>query len=156
MRDPTGERRMIRTDRLWVQVQTETIAVQAVLDFVTAANCGAVNCFIGTVRDHIDGRTVSSMEYEGYAEMAEREMERICRLAGDRWAIHRLCVHHRLGHLQLTEASIVVAVSAPHRRDVFETAQFIMDAVKKDVPIWKREHFADGQVQWQNEPPAGG
>ena len=115
---------------------------------VATPESGAIVVFLGVVRNHAEGRAVRSLEYEAYPPMAERKMEEIAEEAEARWPIHRIAVVHRIGHLEIGEASIAIAVSSAHRRDAFEACAYMMDRIKEDVPIWKKEHWADGEAHW--------
>ena len=121
---------------------------------------GAVVTFEGTVRNHTGGRRTLYLDYEGYEPMALRTMAEIGRELAASFALERIAMVHRLGRLLVGETSVVVAVTAAHRRPAFEAAQEGIDRLKKRVPIWKKEHFLDGQVwvegEWdQNVPVAG-
>jgi molybdopterin synthase catalytic subunit len=112
---------------------------------------GALALFTGVVRDHNAGRAVLRLEYEAYEEMALREMEAICSEARRRWPISDIRVVHRLGPLAIGETSVAVAVAAPHRGEAFEACRFAIDTLKRTVPIWKKEFYADGAV-WLEGP----
>jgi len=107
---------------------------------------GAVVTFEGTVRNHTGGRRTLYLDYEGYEPMALRTMAEIGRELTRSFAVERVAMAHRLGRLLVGEPSVVVAVTAAHRRPAFEAAQEGIDRLKKRVPIWKKEHFADGAV----------
>jgi molybdopterin synthase catalytic subunit len=111
--------------------------------------CGGVVCFVGTVRDHADGRDgVTGLVYEAYEEHALGRMEMVAAETRARYPdVGRLVLLHRVGPLDVTDAAVVVAVSAPHRDEAFAAARFAIDAVKASVPIWKRETWADGE-EW--------
>jgi molybdopterin synthase catalytic subunit len=115
--------------------------------WVTVRDCGAVVVFAGTVRDHAEGRPgVMELEYEAYVSQVEPRLRAIADAARKRWPeIGRVAVWHRTGVLQVTESSVVVAVSAGHRPDAFEAARFCIDSVKSTVPIWKRERWEGGE-----------
>ncbi len=113
---------------------------------VASAAAGAVCTFIGTTRDHNDGRRVLRLEYEAYPEMAIAEMEKIGRMARDRWPIEAIAITHRVGVVPIGEASVVIAVSAGHRKAAFEACHFAIDRLKEVVPIWKKEHFEGGEI----------
>ena len=115
---------------------------------VQSTQAGAVVLFLGTTREFTRGRQTLTLVYDGYREMAERELQRLETTASERWSLTACLIEHRLGEVPLGEASVLVAVSSPHRKDAFEAAQWIMDTLKQDVPIWKQEHWADGQVEW--------
>ena len=119
-----------------------------------ATGVGAVVCFEGRVRDHNDGRAVHGLSYQAYAELAGAEGRRILDEARDRFAIeHAVCVH-RMGDLALGEIAVCAGVSAGHRAAAFDACRYVIDQVKARVPIWKREHYADGESGWLH-PDAG-
>ena len=108
---------------------------------------GAVSLFLGTVRDVNAGRRVLFLEYEAYARMAEREMERIAAEAIVRFGVTKVAMIHRVGRVEIGEASVAIAVAAPHRAPAMDACRFVIDTLKANVPIWKREHF-DGGAVW--------
>jgi molybdopterin synthase catalytic subunit len=111
-----------------------------------AGGQGAIATFTGLVRHHNLGRKVLFLEYEAYESLAIRALERIVAEAHDAWPGARLAVHHRVGRLELGEASIIIAAASPHRGDAFAACRYTIERVKQIVPIWKREHFEGGQV----------
>src|SRR5439155_9456430 len=125
---------------------------------------GAVVVFLGVVRDHADGRTgVTNLTYEAYEEEAVAKLASVAAAAHERWpVIDRVALLHRTGDLALSEASVAVVVSSPHRAEAFEAARFCIDTLKETVPIWKREHW-EGGSDWATrshpvravEDPAG-
>jgi molybdopterin synthase catalytic subunit len=125
--------------------------VQALNDLVKRASDGAVVTFDGIVRDNFDGRPVRALEYEAYAEMAEKKMAEIGTEVQRKFDVGDIAMMHRLGHLEIGESSIVIAVAAPHRHAAFEACAYAMDRVKEDVPVWKKEFFADGDAHWVNQ-----
>jgi molybdopterin synthase catalytic subunit len=112
---------------------------------------GAVALFLGVVRGTNAGREVAHLEYEAYQEMAEAELAAIVTEARARWPITGVRVVHRLGRLEIGEASVAVAVASPHRREAFEACRFVIDALKKRAPIWKKEFYTDGSA-WLEGP----
>jgi molybdopterin synthase catalytic subunit len=114
---------------------------------------GALCLFVGVVRDHNAGRAVRFLEYEAYEEMARREMERLEAEARARWPVTEVHIAHRLGRLEIGEASVAVAVASPHRAQAFEACRHLIDTLKATVPIWKKEHFEGGAV-WVEGPGA--
>ena len=124
------------------------INVATVLDLVQSPAAGAVVLFLGTTREMTAGRQTESLEYECYPEMARKKLAELEAQARRRWPIVQCAIVHRLGHLELSEASVAVAVSTPHREDAFAAAKWLIDTMKQDVPIWKRENWADGTTQW--------
>lgn len=110
---------------------------------------GAVVLFTGVVRDNFDGRPTAFLQYEAYREMAVPVLMQIAEQARSRWPIGRVGVHHRIGRLEIGDVAVVVAVASPHRAAAFEAAAWIMDRIKEVAPIWKREHWADGETEWR-------
>lgn len=120
----------------------------AVLAEVSSDEAGAVVLFLGTTRQFTRGRETASLDYECYPEMARRKLAELETEARSRWPIVGCAIVHRVGHLELGEASVAVAVSTPHRRDAFEAGQWLIDTLKEVVPIWKKENWADGTADW--------
>lgn len=112
--------------------------------------CGAAVVFEGRVRNHNEGRAVTRLEYEVYAPLAVSEGDRIIAEALERWAVRRAVGVHREGMLGLGDVAIVVGVAAPHRDEAFRAARYIIDEAKARLPIWKREHYRDGEARWVN------
>ena len=131
-----------------IQLTDNPIDTQAVLAAVATPAAGAVVLFLGTTREFTHGRQTTSLDYEAYRPMAEKTLSDLANEARRRWAIEKLCIVHRLGHVPLGEASVAVAVSTPHRVAAFEAGQWLIDRLKEVVPIWKKEHWADGQSAW--------
>ena len=132
------------------KVTQEPISVQHVNDLVKRPTDGAVVTFDGIVRNNFDGRAVRYLEYETYAAMAEKKMADIAAEIRQKFAVGEIAMIHRIGHLEIGESSIVIAVAAPHRQAAFEACAYAMDRVKTDVPVWKKEFFADGADHWVN------
>jgi len=128
------------------EIVSHAIDAAAVTAAVADPATGATCTFIGTTRDHHDGRTVTELEYEAYAEMALAEMRKIGTEAQRRWPIAALAIVHRIGVVPIGEASVVIAVSSAHRAAAFEACHFAIDRLKEVVPIWKKERFAGGEI----------
>ena len=126
----------------------------ALLDEVASTDSGASTLFVGTVRRVNEERDVTGIDYSAYGPMAESEMGMIAAEAEKRFGTSRIVVEHRLGTLTLGEASIIIAVSHPRRAPAIEAQRFLIEEIKKRVPVWKREHYADGTREWV-EPTAG-
>ena len=109
---------------------------------------GAVVLFAGVVRDNAEGKATAYLHYEAYAAMAEPVLSQIADDARGRWPIGRVAIHHRIGRLEIGETAVLVAVAAPHRHAAFAAAEYIMDRIKEIAPIWKRESWLDGTVEW--------
>ena len=120
----------------------------ALLAEVASDAHGASMLFVGTVRDVNDGRQVTGMEYSAYRGMAEREMAAIVAEAAAQFGTSDIVVEHRVGSLQLGEASVVIAVSHAHRGPAFAASRYVIEELKKRVPVWKREHYVDGTREW--------
>ena len=130
----------------WLALTDEPLDVTTAHDWAVRPDCGAVVVFTGTVRDHAEGRhDVVALTYEAYDEQVVPRLGAIADEVVRRWpSAGRIVAHHRIGRLALGEVSVLVAVSAAHRPEAFEAARYAIDALKATVPIWKREHWADG------------
>ncbi len=116
---------------------------------------GAIVTFDGFVRDQSHNRTTLYLDYEAYESMALAKLREIGSQLHEKFAIHRVAIVHRLGRLQIGETSVFIAVSAPHRNAAFDACRFAIDTLKRTVPIWKKEYFADGAIWADGElPPA--
>jgi molybdopterin synthase catalytic subunit len=140
------------------RVSTEVLSAAAAADAVTVPEAGGVAVFLGVVRDNTVGRRVVALEYEAHASMAEAKMKEIGEDVHRRWpAVRQVAMVHRVGRLAVGETSVIIAVSAAHRREAFEACHFAIDRLKETVPIWKREIFQDGSVwvglQGESPPP---
>jgi len=129
-----------------IRIQAGPIDLSAVAAEVGGDGDGAIALFLGTVRNVNAGQRVLFLEYEAYTPMAEREMERIAAETTARFGVTRVAMIHRVGHVEIGEASVAIAVAAPHRAAAMDACRFVIDTLKTSVPIWKREHFADGAI----------
>lgn len=127
-------------------ITEDPIDLAALVAHVGDPAAGAVTTFLGTTRATNRGRDVLKLEYEAYAEMAVAEFEKIAAEAARRWELVRVAIVHRVGVVPLGEASVGIAVSAPHRRESIEACHYCIDALKLVAPIWKKEHFEGGEV----------
>jgi len=138
-----------------VGLQLEPIDAAALAAHVRGTEDGAIVTFDGFVRNHSHGRATKFLEYEAYEGMALAKMNEIIEHLHEKYAIHRVAIIHRLGHLEVGETSIFIAVSAAHRGAAFDACRYAIDTLKKTVPIWKKEFFEDGAVWADGElPPA--
>jgi molybdopterin synthase catalytic subunit len=130
------------------------IDVRALEAEVLSEYDGAVCTFQGVARRFSRGREVVHLEYEAYPEMAERKMAEIGDEVRARFGIERVAIRHRIGVLEIGEASVAIAVASPHRREAFAACRYAIDRLKQTVPIWKKEVWSDGEqwVGWENEP----
>ncbi len=133
----------------------DPIDTASLLDEVASSQAGAVVLFLGTVREMTDQRRTVALDYECYPEMARRKMDELVAEALSRWPLVGCAIVHRLGHLELGEASVAVAVSSPHREQAFEAGRWLIDTLKQVVPIWKKENWDDGSTEWVH-PSHGG
>ena len=129
-----------------VAVTSEPLDSDALAALIDAKGDGAVVTFAGLVRDHNQGRRVQFLEYEAYEPLAVRALQRIVDEAQGLWPSARVATHHRIGRLEIGEASIVIAAASPHRADAFAACRYTIERVKQIVPIWKHEHFEGGDV----------
>jgi molybdopterin synthase catalytic subunit len=136
-----------------IRLTTEPIDAASVLSEVASPEAGAVLLFLGTARQSTAGRETASLDYECYEEMARKKLAQLEAEARTRWPILGCEIVHRLGHLEIGEASVAVAVSSPHRADAFAAGHWLIDTLKQIVPIWKRENWADGQSEWVHPGP---
>jgi molybdopterin synthase catalytic subunit len=137
-----------------IKITEKPIDIQKVIDTVSSLGAGAVNVFVGTVRNNAHGKNVLWLEYEAYESMAVSEIRKIIDEASHRWPLLGWGVSHRVGTLKPGEVSVVVAVSSPHRQQAFEACQFIIDTLKEKAPIFKKEIFEDGE-EWVSARPTG-
>ena len=128
------------------RVTEKALELQELIEFVADPGAGAVATFIGTARNHNEGRKVLSLDYEAYPEMAEKELAQLGQEAQEQWNLCRLAIVHRVGPVQIGEPSVMIVVSAAHRQDAFAACRFAIEEIKKRVPIWKKEVFEGGEV----------
>lgn len=133
------------------ELTTDPIDVGSVARRVVLAECGATVTLDGYAREWTKGRQTAYLIYEAYAPMAQRELEKLGREAQQRFEIAHIGIVHRTGRLEIGETSVVIAVSAPHRRAAFEACEWAIRELKRTVPIWKKEVFADGEVWVEGE-----
>jgi molybdopterin synthase catalytic subunit len=129
-------------------VTRDPIDAAALLESVPGASDGAVLLFLGVVRDHNKGRAVSALEYEAYDAMAAAELERIVAEARERWAVGDIAAVHRVGALEVGEASVAIAVASPHREEAYAASRYVIEELKRRLPVWKREGYVDGERAW--------
>jgi molybdopterin synthase catalytic subunit len=127
-------------------VQTDALDPRRLEAVIADDGAGAVVTFTGTVRDNARGRAVVALDYEAYAAAAEKMLEQIGREIEERWGLRRVAISHRTGRLVVGEASVVIAVAAAHRGEAFAACAYAIERIKEIVPIWKKEHYADGAI----------
>jgi MoaE-MoaD fusion protein len=128
-------------------IKTEPLSLEAVVDEVSDESAGAIATFLGTVRRESRGRRVLYLEYEAYAEMAEDVMAQLAAELEQRYDVWAVAIHHRVGRVEIGEASVVIAVSAAHRHDALAACMDAIDTLKQTVPLWKKEVYEGGE-EW--------
>ncbi len=129
-----------------IKIEDKTLDTSAIIHSVEDKAAGAIDVFIGTVREQTQGKTVLRLEFEAYATMAIAEMEKIAQQAKAQWPVKKMAIHHRIGTLEVGEVAVIIAVSTPHRAASFAACRYVIDTLKQTVPIWKKEVFGDGEV----------
>jgi molybdopterin synthase catalytic subunit len=128
------------------RVTSDPLDVSAVSAIVSSADCGAVATFVGLVRNENGGRRVLWLEYEAYEPLAVKAFARIDEEAGERWPSIGLAIHHRVGRLEIGDASVIIAATSPHRAEAFAACRYAIERIKQIAPIWKHEHFEGGET----------
>ncbi len=131
-----------------IRLTRAPIDYHALTEQVRRPDCGAVVLFLGTVRDLTGERVSVALDYEAYPAMAEKKLAEIEADMRRQWPIGDIIIEHRLGHLAVSDISVAVAVSCPHRAQAFEACRYAIDRLKELVPIWKKENWADGSTEW--------
>ncbi|MBI4547662.1 MAG: molybdenum cofactor biosynthesis protein MoaE [Ignavibacteriae bacterium] len=134
-----------------IQIVKDKINVEQVIESVADPAAGGVDVFIGTTRNSSNGKQVRFLEYHAYKPMAIKMMHRIVNETRSQWDVKKIALVHREGRLEIGEPSVVIAVSAAHRDEAFKACRYLIDTLKKVVPIWKKEFFEDGEVWVESE-----
>jgi molybdopterin synthase catalytic subunit len=129
-------------------ILTSEIDPGSLINEVSSPQYGAISLFVGTVREVNEGRSVSAIEYSAYKSMATEELERILDEAEAQFGVSALVAEHRIGLLGLGDVSIAIAAAHPHRAPALDCTRFVIEEIKKRVPIWKKEHYTDGTREW--------
>lgn len=129
-----------------VWITSEPIEINDVITKVVRPEAGAVNTFIGTVREFTKGKRTLYLEYQAYASMAEKKLAEICFEIDKKWGNIETAIAHRVGRLEISDVAVVIAVSTPHRKDAFAASSYAIERIKEMVPIWKKEHWEDGDL----------
>ncbi|QXD15975.1 molybdenum cofactor biosynthesis protein MoaE [Rhodocaloribacter litoris] len=153
----------IKNETQWIRLQSDPLDVSAATDYLRVPGAGGIDLFLGITRrwsgpatgDPSGARRETvRLSYECFVPMAMQEMQRLAAAAAARWPVERVCLWHRLGVVPVAEASVLIGVATPHRAEAFAACRFLIDTLKRQVPIWKREHFADGRTVWvQGDAP---
>jgi len=131
-----------------VSILTGEIDPASLINEVSSPQYGAISLFVGTVREVNEGRSVSAIEYSAYKSMATAELQRILDEAEGRFEVSALVVEHRIGLLGLGDVSIAIVAAHPHRAPALDCTRYVIEEIKKRVPIWKKEHYTDGTREW--------
>jgi molybdopterin synthase catalytic subunit len=129
-------------------ILTREIDPASLINEVSSPQYGAISLFLGTVREVNEGRSVSAIEYSAYKSMASAELDRILDEAEARFGVSALVVEHRIGLLGLGDVSVAIAAAHAHRAPALDCTRYVIEEIKKRVPIWKKEHYADGTREW--------
>ena len=140
---------MIKTS---IKITSEKLNLQECYSFVEDDFCGGISAFIGTVRNDTQGKEVTQLDFSTYKPMAIKEMQKIADLALLKFDIFKIAIHHAEGMLQVGDIPVIITTSSKHRKAAFLACEFAIDTLKETVPIWKKEHFSDGEV-WVNAHP---
>ena len=143
---------------VFAEVRSDPINAAGLLAKVGADEDGVALLFIGVVRDHAEGRRVEGMRYDVYAEMATEVLRKIALEASERLGTDRIAVVHRFGELEIGDVSVGIAVSSPHRAEAYGASRYMIEEIKRRLPVWKKEHYADGVSEWVEgtTPPGTG
>ncbi len=129
-----------------IKIKETTLSEQECHELVADPAAGGTVVFVGTVRNQTKGKKVVRLEFESFVPMAEKEMLKIAEDVEKKWDALHVCIHHRVGVLDIGEIPVIIAVSTPHRKAAFEACEYAIDTLKETVPIWKKEIFEDGEV----------
>lgn len=135
-------------------VTTKSLNTDALVKRVAFSGAGAIITFIGVVRDNSKGKSVRYLEYEAYPEMAEQNLHELIAEVKERWSDVRVAIAHRIGKIKIGEASLVIAVAAPHRPEAYQASRYTIERIKAVLPVWKKEFATDGE-SWVEGPIAG-
>jgi molybdopterin synthase catalytic subunit len=132
-----------------IELRAKALDIPAILAWVGDPDAGGVALFLGTTRHDKKGTAaLAALDYEAYPEMALSQMRQIAAKARDQWPARKIAIVHRTGRVKVGEPSVAIAVSAPHRGQAFEVCRFVIDSIKADVAIWKKEVWSDGSATW--------
>ena len=135
-------------EKIFVELVDATIDLESLQSLVSDPDAGAHGWFVGVTRRKTGDRVTNTLFYEAHPKMARRELGKLAERAIQKFSLLHLVIVHRLGEVPIAEASVVVGCSSPHRTETFAALAWIMDTLKKEVPIWKRECYADGATEW--------
>ncbi|XP_039312810.1 molybdopterin synthase catalytic subunit isoform X2 [Solenopsis invicta] len=133
----------------FIKLQQGELNISEIISLVTFSNCGAISNFIGITRDNFEDKKVIMLEYEAYESMALKEMANICDKIRSQWDVEGIAIFHRIGKVPISEASVVIAISSPHRKESLNAVEYAINTLKASVPIWKKEVYETGEPQWK-------
>ncbi|XP_047353890.1 molybdopterin synthase catalytic subunit-like isoform X1 [Vespa velutina] len=147
--DANPEQVNMGTGKDFVRLEQKVLNVGEIVNLIVSPKCGAISTFIGTTRDNFENKKVIKLEYEAYEPMALKEMNNICAKIRSQWNIEHIAIYHRLGEVPVTEASVVIAVSSPHRQESLRAVEYAINTLKASVPIWKKEIYDIEEPKWK-------
>ena len=142
----------MKNKNIQIQLIEEPLVLSECVNFVSSDGVGGIVNFVGTVRNQTKGKTVLRLDFEAYEPMAVSEMRKIAEKALEKFDVQKIAIHHRIGVLKISEVPVIISVSSSHRNAAFEACQFAINTLKETVPIWKKEHFEDGEI-WVSANP---
>lgn len=137
------------TGKDFVKLEHKELSIGEIINLIVSPKCGAISTFIGTTRDNFENKKVIKLEYEAYEPMALKEMNNICAKVRSQWNIENIAIYHRLGEVPVSEASVVIAVSSPHRQESLKAVEYAINTLKASVPIWKKEVYDVEEPKWK-------
>jgi molybdopterin synthase catalytic subunit len=134
----------------WIDLSAQPLDPQAAAAFVSDSRAGGIAVFLGTTRAESNegGRPLVALDYEAYPDMVRPQLKTLASRARQQWPIVKLALLHRVGRVALAEPSVIIAVSTPHRQDAFDACRWLIDTLKSEAAIWKKEIWADGSGSW--------
>ena len=135
-------------ERFWWEISEDALSMESVSAFLFDSRAGGVDIFVGITREWTGDKQTKLLSYDCYAPMALKEMKSLLDDASGRWPIVKACIVHRKGLVHSANPSVIIGVATPHRKDAFEACRFLIDQLKIQVPIWKKETYADGSEEW--------
>lgn len=138
--------------RIFIQIVDHPIDQSGLEENIAHPDAGAQGWFVGVTRRTTGARVTSFLSYQAHVPMAQRQLQRLAERAAERFSLLGVVIVHRLGEVPIGQASVLVGCSSGHRRETFEALQWIMDTLKRDVPIWKQERYQDGSKEWVHPP----
>lgn len=139
-------------ENIFIHITSKKLNLQECYDFVQDVSCGGIALFVGTVRNKTKSKNVVRLDFSSYKPMAIKEMNKIALQAFEKFEITKIAIHHAEGELQIGDIPVIITVSSAHRGAAFDACQYAINTLKETVPIWKKEHFDDGEV-WVNAHP---